>query len=234
MLQHLAKSYIPPGLNLGPPTTRHKILTTLLLAHVSILVCLRFGITSSGEDLSRLWNWLFCSRGLIPVWKAPGLMAVFSKFPSGIETTLQGDFQGALTRLSWRLPTLLPCGGLLIAFICGYLYSGTLRHSSQFTPYQFSVIIYSTSTHSKLVISLHKAFQPPCRIHSRLWVLSPEICAFLGLLSIELPCDSGLLLLICITIFIRVWHCSNVNNDLACISRVGLFYLFWYTYLILG
>ena len=94
-LQHLAKSYIPPSLNLGPPTTCHKILTTLLLAHASILVCLRFGVKSSSEDLSRLWNWLFHLWGLIPVWMAPSLMAIFSKFPSRIETSLQGDFQGA-------------------------------------------------------------------------------------------------------------------------------------------
>jgi len=54
VLQHLAKSYIPPSLSLGPPTTRHKILTTLPLAHASILVRLRFGVTSSGGPVQTL------------------------------------------------------------------------------------------------------------------------------------------------------------------------------------
>ena len=59
-----------------------------------ILVRLRFGLTSSGEDLSRLWNRLFHSRGLFPVRLAPGLMAVFRRIWSGIETTSKGTFRG--------------------------------------------------------------------------------------------------------------------------------------------
>jgi len=65
-------------LNLRPPRKHHHmIFTTLPLAYVSIPVHLRSGLTSSCEDLSRLWNRLFCSQGPIPVRMAPGLTAVF-------------------------------------------------------------------------------------------------------------------------------------------------------------
>ena len=59
-----------------------------------ILVRLRFGLISSGEDLSRLWSRLFHSRGLFPVRLASGLMTVFRRIWSGIETTSKGTFRG--------------------------------------------------------------------------------------------------------------------------------------------
>ena len=48
----------------------------------------------SGKDLSRLWNRLFHSQFLFPVRLAPGLMAVFLRIWSGIETTSKGTFRG--------------------------------------------------------------------------------------------------------------------------------------------
>ena len=75
---NLPKSSIHRGLNSGPSRTHHgNIFSTLPLAHASIAVRLRFGLTSSCEDLSRLRNRLFHSRGSIPVRMAPGLTTIF-------------------------------------------------------------------------------------------------------------------------------------------------------------
>ena len=74
----LPKSSIYHGSDPGPPKTHHHgIFTTLPLAHTPILVCLRFGLMSSREDLSRLWNWLFHWQGPIPVRMVPRLTALF-------------------------------------------------------------------------------------------------------------------------------------------------------------
>ena len=88
-------------------TTFQKVAFILVwTSYASIPVRLRFGLTSSCEDLSRLWNQPFCLQGPIPVWMAPGLKALFCKFLSGIETSLQGSFWRSSVDSPWVIFTL--------------------------------------------------------------------------------------------------------------------------------
>ena len=89
----LPKSSSHHSSNPGPPRTHHHYIFTTWPP--TYIVCLWFGLTSSREDLSRLWNQLFRLQGPIPVQMAPGLTTLFWKFSSGIETSLQGDFWGS-------------------------------------------------------------------------------------------------------------------------------------------